>query len=104
VVTVAQVETYLGLAPGQDPDVLAQATDSANAYVARLPWLQAGDPPALVDTPDVVDGTIKLAARLYRRRNTPSGIEAFGDAGLAYVARQDPEVAMLLRLRTPRAG
>jgi hypothetical protein len=103
-VTVTQVETYLGLVPGQDTAVVTQATDSANAYVARLPWLQAGDPPAVVETPDVVDGTIKLAARLYRRRNTPGGVEAFGDAGLAYVSRADPEVSTLLRLRTPRVG
>ena len=50
------------------------------------------------------DGAVKLAARLYRRRNTPSGVEAVADVGAMYVARGDPEIRMLLRLATPRVG
>lgn len=98
-VTAAEVETYLGLPATADAQVVEQAVASANAYVGRLPWLVDQ-----LEAPDVHDGTVKLAARLYRRRNTPSGIEAFGDAGAAYVARGDPEVRMLLRLATPRVG
>jgi hypothetical protein len=106
-ITADQVATYLGLPATADQAVVEQATASANAYVARLGWLvdPYADPPRdQTDAPDVVDGTIKLAARLYRRRNTPSGIESFGDAGAAYVARGDPEIRMLLRLSTPMVG
>ena len=37
-----------------------------------------------------------LAARLVRRRNSPGGVESFGDSVL-YVARFDPEIARALR-------
>ena len=39
-----------------------------------------------------------LAARLYRRRNSPDGVQAMTDAGAWYVARTDPDVARLLRI------
>lgn len=97
--TAEQVEAYLGLPATADRAVVDQATAAANAFVARLPWLADQ-----LDAPDVLDGTVKLAARWYRRRNTPGGIEAFGDAGAAYVSRTDPDVAALLRLRTPQVG
>ena len=98
-VTVAEVETYLGLPATADQAVVEQAVASANAYVGRLPWLVDQ-----LEAPDVHDGAVKLAARLYRRRNTPSGVEAVADVGAMYVARGDPEIRMLLRLATPRVG
>lgn len=39
---------------------------------------------------------IMLVARLYRRRNSPGGIEALGDTGPVYISRRDPDIAMLL--------
>lgn len=50
---------------------------------------------------------LMLAARLYRRRNSPSGVEAFTDQGAAYVSRYDPDIARLLRVdgyAPPRVG
>lgn len=46
----------------------------------------------------IVAGATMLAARLVRRRNTPSGVEAFGSDGAQYVSRNDPDVAQLLGL------
>lgn len=46
----------------------------------------------------VVRGSDMLAARLFRRRNSVSGVEAFGAEGPVYVQRNDPDVAMLLGL------
>lgn len=43
-------------------------------------------------------GANMLAARLWRRKDTPGGVEAFGDFGVAYVRRNDPDVALLLQL------
>lgn len=43
-------------------------------------------------------GAIMLAARFLRRRNSPSGVEAVGDMGVAYVSRKDPDVAQLLEI------
>lgn len=46
----------------------------------------------------VVEGATMLAARVYRRRNSPAGVETFGDLGPVYVQRNDPDIAMLLQL------
>jgi hypothetical protein len=43
-------------------------------------------------------GAHMLAARLFRRRNSPAGVESFGSLGAAYVMRTDPDIAMLLKL------
>jgi hypothetical protein len=39
-----------------------------------------------------------LAARLFRRRNSPAGVEAMGPDGATYVMRNDPDIGQLLRL------
>ncbi len=104
--TLAAVKTYLRLTDTADDDVASAATDAANAYVATLPiWRK------LVPGDDVVPDTIAygatmLAARLFRRRNSPGGVEAFADAAV-YVGRTDPDVARLLQLdpfAPPRVG
>jgi hypothetical protein len=43
-------------------------------------------------------GATMLAARLYRRRNSPEGVATFTSEGAVYVQRNDPDVAMLLEL------
>jgi len=50
-------------------------------------------------TPDaeVLGASTVLAGRIYRRRNSPSGIETFSDTAL-FVARFDPEVERGLRM------
>lgn len=45
-------------------------------------------------------GATMLAARLFRRKNSPAGVEAFGQLGAAYVMRNDPDIAQLLQLGT----
>lgn len=57
--------------------------------------------------PRAVQGATMLASRLWRRRNSPAGVEAFAAAGALYVRRDDPDVAMLLGLgewSTPGVG
>ncbi|MCM3577446.1 hypothetical protein M3686_04765 [Micrococcus luteus] len=54
-----------------------------------------------------VQAAIMLTARLYRRRNSPAGVEAFTEGGATYVSRWDPDVAQLLRIGSyapPRVG
>lgn len=43
-------------------------------------------------------GANMLASRLFRRKNSPAGVESFGSLGAAYVMRTDPDIAMLLKL------
>lgn len=70
---------------------------AVNDVVRALPIAQAVEAPA--DWPArVVMGASMLAARLYRRRNSPAGVEAMTDQGAAYVTRNDPDVAQLLQL------
>jgi hypothetical protein len=47
---------------------------------------------------DIVLGASMLSARLFMRKNSPAGVEVFGDQGAVYVRRNDPDIAMLLGL------
>lgn len=49
------------------------------------------DPP-----PEVVLGAAMLAARLYARKGSPTGLASFGEFGPAAVLRLDPDVERLL--------
>jgi hypothetical protein len=60
-------------------------------------WLE---PPAEGGSwrPRYVLGATMLAGRLWRRRNSPAGVESFAGDAAVYVQRNDPDVAMLLEL------
>lgn len=45
----------------------------------------------------IIEGAVMLAARLWRRKDTPGGVAISGD-GAVYVRRNDPDVALLLEL------
>lgn len=69
------------------------------AYVSMLPVV--ADRVGLEPSEAVYLGMTMLAARLYKRKDTPSGLESFGEWGSSYVSRYDPDVAKLLRLHAP---
>lgn len=78
--------------PDQDVvDTVAAVNELVRAWIPvpadGQPWPQR-----------VVRGCTMLAGRLYRRRNSPGGVEVFGAEGAAYVSRSDPDVAQLLRI------
>jgi len=117
ILTTEAVRLWLGL-PATDP-ALEDATAATNAFVGRLglptvPLIVDGvavldDAGAQVMVPadDTVTGAKMLAARLYRRRNSPSGVEAITDAGTSFVARYDSDISRLLQLdgfAPPRIG
>lgn len=76
---------------------LTRIVDAVNGSVRKFPVCQksigADEFPA-----DVVEGANMLAVRLWRRKDTPGGVEVYGDFGIAYVRKLDPDVAMLLEL------
>jgi hypothetical protein len=76
-----------------DSTVLAMTVAATLAYVKRLPV--ASDPDR---SDDVLLGAVMLASRVYRRRNSPAGVEAITEGGAAYVARTDSDVSRLLGL------
>lgn len=76
---------------------LAIASDSLTFGTPAYPTAP-GPPP---QWPDYVTlGGTMLAARLWRRKDSPSGVEAFTDQGAVYVSRNDPDVAQLLGIGT----
>lgn len=82
---------------------LTGAVAAANDLVSS--WKGAG----WDSVPRFRQGAVMLAARLYRRRFSPGGLEGYssGDGGLAYVQRNDPDIAQLLGLgiyKRPQVG
>lgn len=105
-VTVENVRTWLKLEPGADDAVLELAVAATNAWVAAsVPYVaNAAELDPVAPWPDdVILGATMLAARWYRRRNTPAGIEAFTD-NVVYLPRRDGDVDYLLHLTRPALG
>lgn len=95
--TLPGVKALLRITTTDDDDLITAAVDGANAWVITLP---ASVPDAANEwLANTTYGATMLAGRLYRRRNSPAGVEAFSDLGGAvYVQRNDPDIAMMLRI------
>lgn len=96
-ITADQLRDHLGIDPADTADAawLEQCVAAVNAWVATLP-VAVG----LTDwTPDVITGTVLLAAHLYHSRNAPYGRATLDLAGGFNQAYADPEIARYLRLR-----
>lgn len=100
--TADKVKAWSTLDDITDDDVvaLAEIVAAVNDLVRGLPVAQRLDvEPAPGEWPPMVSlGATMLAARIYRRRATPGGVEAAGGFGVAYVRRVDPDVAQMLEL------
>lgn len=101
------VARYLRLPVPTSPEDTALLQDVAYAtepVVARhRPDL--GDDPENIPE-DVYHGSVMFGARLFRRRNSPGGIESMGES-VTYVASFDPDLDQFLqrgRYRIPRVG
>jgi hypothetical protein len=61
-------------------------------YVQRCrPEFVTADPPGYVPDGEAYQGGVMVAAREYRRRNSPAGVEVLGDT-TSFVARFDPDI------------
>lgn len=92
---LGKVKLYLSISDDRLDDAVTEACDAVNAFVRtlRVADVDGEDWPAYV-----MLGATMMAGRLVRRRNSPSGVEAFTDAGGVYVSRNDPDVAAMLRI------
>lgn len=90
------------VAPGDA--VLSQVCEATVSHVQGLPVVADRSDPAAAWAGSVELGTVMLALRLYRRRNSPNGVETITGDGVAYVARYDTDVARLLRTDVPQVG
>lgn len=82
-------------------DNLVRSSGTARAWAALY------DTPPEAWPPRVVEGASLLAARIWRRRGSIGGVEAFGDLGPVYVRRWDPDIATMLGMGAsagPRIG
>lgn len=100
--STAVVGEYLRIDP--ESDGLAATVAAVSALLSRSvdPDGGAGEWSAAQQ-----HGATMLAARVYRRRNSPAGIESLGEMGPTYVSRYDPDLDMMLgfgRWQTPKVG
>lgn len=103
------VKTWVGINDARDDAVLDICVAAVNELVRGLPVAESSNTdPAPEAWPNTITaGATMLAARLHRRRATPGGVEAAGDFGIAYVRRNDPDIAQMLQLgdyAPPRVG
>lgn len=89
-----------------DDDLIRDCVDAAEPEITRArpdSWTDTTTPAAV---PDAYRGAVMLAARLVRRRNSPAGIESFGES-VTYVAAFDPDLDRFMRrgrYRLPGVG
>ncbi|MEJ4100726.1 hypothetical protein V5S96_10220 [Corynebacterium mastitidis] len=91
-VTPEAVADYLGESTAALPE-LAEITEAVTALIIGYKGAPTDKWGA-----DVAFGAKMLCARIYRRRNSPAGVEALGELGPVYVSRNDPDLAQLLKL------
>lgn len=110
VLTGAQLAAWLDLTPPteeSDPEQLVELADAVDELVRGLPSvtkLYTGALDAETWTNRATRGAKMLAGRLHRRRMSPEGVYALAGDAVAYVNRNDPDVATLLRLNLPMVG
>lgn len=96
--TVAGVKDQGDLSvSGVNDAKLQRVVDAVNKQIRRWPTADRSRGQAAWN-PDTVLGANMLAVRFWRRKDTPGGVEVYGDFGIAYVRRLDPDVAQLLEL------
>lgn len=105
---IADVKRQLAIdGTDEGDDVLIQACiDAAEPEVMRARPDAQTPPPSATQYPDAYRGGVMLAARLVRRRNSPAGIESFGES-VTYVAAYDPDLDRFMRrgrYRMPGVG
>lgn len=95
--TLPAVKGQLNITDATDDAKLTIIVNAVNSLIRTWPVSEAAvgatEWPASIQM-----GAMLLAARLFRRKNSPAGVEAFGTAGAAYVMRNDPDIAMMLKL------
>jgi len=85
-----------------DDDLIGRCCAAVEPQVqrARPDLWPAPDPltagPAYTPDAEVYQAAVMLATRLVRRRNSPGGVETFGES-VAYVSRYDPDIGRALR-------
>ena len=103
--SLAAVKLALTINDTVDDLRIAPKVDAVNALIRAWPQSLAAVDNTDPDNPvpgtwpaNLVEGATALAARWWRRKGSPAGVEAIGDLGATYVMRNDPDIAMQLGL------
>lgn len=95
--TLPNVKTQLAITDSKDDERLTFIIGAVNSQVRTWPVAEQGTGedqwPVRIQL-----GAVMLCTRLFRRKNSPAGVESFGSNGAVYVQRNDPDIAMLLGL------
>lgn len=95
----ASVKEWLRLSEqdNSDDDLIQRVSAMAEPYVERCrPEFLNADTGEYVPDAEAYSGAVMYAAREYRRRNSPAGVEVFGDA-VSFVTRYDTDIERALR-------
>lgn len=101
--TVDLVKSHLAITDARDDAMIGLVVDAVNDQVVEWhgpPTIPTADGSALDYRPKFKQGATMLAARVYRRRNSPNGVEDYGGdlGGAIYTRATDPDVAQMLNL------
>lgn len=91
-----KVKTWMHIQGTDQDNHVTVCVTAVNAFIGSLPVIADSSAeawPAQVDL-----AATMLAARLVRRRNSPSGVEAMTETGTTYVSRYDPDIARMLQI------
>lgn len=106
IVTPERLIAFSGLNVAPDDVDLVDVCDAVDEFVRGLPsviqFVEPMDEAAW--PPRYALGARMLAARLWKRRNSPEGVAAFTGEGVVYVRRTDPDIAEQLRLNFGAIG
>lgn len=84
------LRSSLGTVSNEANTLLRRALNTAKSWVAER--VTASE----YDTPEVQEAIILLAARLYKRRQSPEGVAGWGDLGVVRIITSDPDISRLL--------
>lgn len=96
-IAAQEVINWMGvdLPYGDEDTHLSLVIPAVNAHVEGLPSIDRNPDGTWQATTQL--GAVMLAARMYRRKNSPGGIEAVGEV-TTYVSRYDSDIARLLNI------
>jgi hypothetical protein len=85
-----ELRKFLGAQSTKDDAVLGMVLESAGSWVYDRVY------PESIQKPEVVQAVLILAARLYKRRQSPEGVAGWDDMGAIRIIATDPDVRSLL--------
>ncbi len=95
---IGETRDYVGEVKDDQMPILEQCLDAAILYIEFRTDGNITEDDDYVDiVPENVRlATLQLAAREFRRRLSPGGVEGFGDFGAVRITRVDPDIELLI--------